>query len=180
MGESLLEKARRKIKEQEKKKEALSHPPMAPKLEELAKLKPPPKSILKKPPSREIPEIEPLEEEFFIDFDKIANLSSFQRWVVEAIKISVPQLSGVSARLSKEGVKKAYNQKIKEIDKAVVMYNEIQRLDSKQLKEIRSHPLFLSQKDKNNPQNEGKVEIIIDPDGESVFSESNNNNEKMS
>lgn len=152
MSENLLKKAQARLKEQEKKKEALSHPPMAPKPEELTKLKPPPKTILKKPPSHAITEIEPLEEEFFIDFNKIANNSSFQRFVIETIKMSVPQLKGVSARLGKEGVKQAYNQKIKEIDKAVVLYNEFKGLDNKQLQEIRSHPLFLSQQKLNNPK----------------------------
>ena len=157
---TLKEKLKLKKEEQEKaktkvetKKEALSHPPIAPKPEKaIKKLKPPPKAIIKKPPTRAIPEIESLEEEFFIDFNKIASNSSFQRFIVEAIKMSVPQLKGVSARLSKEGVNKAFNQKIKEIDKAVVIYNELKGMDTKMLKEIRTNPLFLAQQKLNNPK----------------------------
>ena len=151
MSLTLKEKMELQKAEQEK---ALEHPPIAPKPEKTIKqlqLKPPPKAIIKKPPTRAIPEIEPLEEEFFIDFNKIANNSSFQRFIVEAIKMSVPQLKGVSARLGKEGVQKAYNEKIKEIDKAVVMYNELKGMDTALLKEVRANALFLSQKSRNNP-----------------------------
>ena len=153
MSLTLKEKMELQKAEQEK---ALEHPPIAPtpkispKPEKTIKqLKPPPKVIIEKPPT--IPEIEPLEEEFLIDFNKIANNSSFQRFIIETIKMSVPQLKGVDPRLSKKGVQKAFNQKIKEIDKAVVMYNELKGMDTAMLKEIKANALFLSQKRRNNP-----------------------------
>lgn len=153
MSLTLKEKMELQKAEQEK---ALEHPPIAPtpKISPKPEKTKPTKTIpqsKKKPPTRAIPEIEPLEEEFLIDFNKIANNSSFQRFIIETIKMSVPQLKGVDPRLSKKAVQKAYNQKIKEIDKAVVMYNELKGMDTALLKEVRANALFLSQKRRNNP-----------------------------
>ena len=120
------------------------HPPIAPKPIQKQDLKPPKPP---KPPTKPAPEED---QEFFIDFNKIANNSSFQRFIVEAIKMSVPQLKGINARTSKNIMSKAFNEKITEIDQAVVLYNEFKGLDNKQLQEIRSHPLFLSQQKLNN------------------------------
>ena len=75
-----------------------------------------------KPPKQEI------KHEFFIDFNKIANNSSFQRFIVEAIKMSVPQLKNVNARTSREVMSKAFNKRITEIDNAVNVYDEIKEI----------------------------------------------------
>ena len=93
------------------------HPPIAPKPIKKRELKPP------KPPLKKIPQ-----EDFFIDFNKIANNSSFQRFIVEAIKMCVPQLKSVSARTSGEVMSKAFNERIDEIDKAVNVYDEIKEI----------------------------------------------------
>lgn len=77
------------------------------------------------PPKPPKPEIK---QEFFIDFNKIANNSSFQRFIVEAIKMSVPQLKNISARTSKEVMSKAFNERITEIDNAVNVYDEIKEI----------------------------------------------------
>lgn len=98
----------------------------------------PPKPIKKeqlKPPTKKIAQDQ---EEFFIDFNKIANNSSFQRFIVEAIKMCVPQLKGVSARTSKEVMNKDFTNKINEIDTAIKLKQEIKSLPSELLKELKT------------------------------------------
>lgn len=98
----------------------LSKPPRAP-----------PKPVKKeelRPPKKPIKKIPQDQEEFFIDFNKIANNSSFQRFIIEAIKMSVPQLKNVSARTSKEVMNKAFSIRINEIDNAVNVYDEIKEI----------------------------------------------------
>lgn len=115
-------------------------PPIAPsKPIKKQDLKPP-----RKPPIKKVPQ-----EEFFIDFNKIANNSSFQRFIVEAIKMSVPQLKNISARTSKEVMSNAFSKRITEIDKAVSLY-EVVKHDSKLIQEIQSNTLYMKQKSKHN------------------------------
>ncbi len=85
------------------------------------------KKTLHPPPAPRPPKQE-IEQEFFIDFNKIANNSSFQRFIIEAIKMSVPQLKNISARTSKEVMSKAFNERITEIDNAVNVYDEIKEI----------------------------------------------------
>lgn len=86
---------------------------------EKKKLHPPPAP---KPPKQEI------KPEFFIDFNKIANNSSFQRFIIEAIRMSVPQLKKVNIRTSRDVMSKAFNERITEIDDAVKIYDEINEI----------------------------------------------------
>ena len=103
------------------------------KVKKVEKLQPPiapPKPIKKqdlKQPKPQIKKTVP-PEEFFVDFNKIANNSSFQRFIIEAIKMCVPQLKSVSARTSREIMSKAFNERITEIDKAVNVYEEIKEV----------------------------------------------------
>ena len=99
----ILEKAKVKLESQNRpiKKQALKPP------------KPPTKKLVRD------------QEEFFIDFNKIANNSSFQRFIVETIKTCVPQLKNISARTSKEVMNKAFSTRINEIDNAVNIFDEI-------------------------------------------------------
>lgn len=106
-----------KLSEMKVKKVEKLHPPIAPKTIRKRDLKPP------KPPLKKAPQ-----EAFFIDFNKIANNSSFQRFIVEAIKMCVPQLKSISARTSGEVMSKAFNERITEIDKAVNVYDEIKEI----------------------------------------------------
>jgi len=46
-----------------------------------------------------------------IDFTRIANLSTFQRFIIEAIKISVPGFKGVPTRGKKEIMAKEFNKR---------------------------------------------------------------------
>ena len=46
-----------------------------------------------------------------IDFTRIANLSTFQRFLIEAIKISVPGFEGVTTRGKKETIAKEFNKR---------------------------------------------------------------------
>ncbi len=46
-----------------------------------------------------------------IDFTRIANLSTFQRFLIEAIKISVPGFEGVTTRGKKETIAKEFNER---------------------------------------------------------------------
>lgn len=62
--------------------------------------------VLKPPPEIIIP------TELGINFNRIANLSTFQRFIIEAIKISVPGFEGVPSRGKKEVMAIKFNQRI--------------------------------------------------------------------
>ena len=115
------------------------HPPIAPpktiKKENLS----PPGSVTKKVP----------QEEFSINFDRIARLSTFERFLIDAVKIMFPQLKGISTRTSKEVMSKAFTERITEIDKAVSLF-EVVKHDSVLIREIKSNPLYLKQASKHN------------------------------
>lgn len=87
---------------------------------------------LKQPKSIAIKKVP--EEEFFIDFNKIANNSSFQRFILETIKTCVPHLKSVSVRTSKDIMSKAFSNKINEISTAM---NVVKRMDPEVLSELK-------------------------------------------
>ena len=63
--------------------------------------------------------------------------------------MSVPQLKGINARTSKNIMSKVFNEKITEIDEAINLFQVVKH-DSKLIREIRSHPLYIKQKSKHN------------------------------
>ncbi|GAI71109.1 unnamed protein product [marine sediment metagenome] len=96
-------------------------------LEKFEELEKPVKIQDLKPPKPIIIEEVP-EEEFFIDFNRIANNSSFQRFILETIKTCVPHLKSVSVRTSKDIMSKNFSNKITEIGQAVKVYDEIREI----------------------------------------------------
>ena len=84
------------------------HPPMAPIASE--------KSVLKSgDKDSDLPKSVKLtdtDSKLAIDYHRIADLATFERFMIEAIKIIVPGFQGVHTRVSKSKMTKEFNQRI--------------------------------------------------------------------
>lgn len=102
------------------------------------KLSPPPKPKIEKPktesPQNEPPKAEALKietpktevEEISIPYDKIAQNSSFQRAIIEILKMIFPeQFKSVNVRASKEVMTTQFNEKVNKINKMVPLMETI-------------------------------------------------------
>ena len=85
-------------------------PPMAP--------PPPPPKVIERAPTPEMKEIgekrlEPAQPDPtpLIDWNRITQLSSFQRFIIDAIKISVPGFKGIPTRKPKPVMQREFNKR---------------------------------------------------------------------
>ena len=60
-----------------------------------------------------------------IDFNRIANLSTFQRFIIEAIKITIPGFKGVPSRGKKEFMAKEFNSRVNDYRNVINELNEV-------------------------------------------------------
>ena len=60
-----------------------------------------------------------------IDFNRIANLSTFQRFIIEAIKITIPGFKGVPSRGKKEFMAKEFNSRVNDYRDVINELNEV-------------------------------------------------------
>ena len=60
-----------------------------------------------------------------IDFNRIANLSTFQRFIIEAIKITIPGFKGVPSRGKKEIMAKEFNSRVNDYRNVINELNEV-------------------------------------------------------
>ena len=99
----------------------------------VVKLKPPKVDISVGDMERRNPSVKtgsqplPIESQTFrgIDFNRIANLSTFQRFIIEAIKITIPGFKGVPSRGKKEFMAKEFNSRVNDYRNVINELNEV-------------------------------------------------------